>query len=315
MSLFRVSENKLAPIRIKDVGLERDIQRLVESNMEAVFGLKFISSEFQLNSLRIDSLAYDAASKSFVVIEYKKDKSTSVVDQGYSYLALVLNNTADFVLEYNQKTKSSFTKNDIDWTATRVILIASRFTPHQLGAINFRDLPIELWEARRYEGDIFNLEQKLADNQAASIKTITKKQNNGNVDLVKSEIKTYTADDVFRGKDKQQRAIFDELDEGIKSIDDSISNRPTKYYVGYRVGSDWRIFVTLIPIRGGVKIGLSRTQPKDIADPEKKAEYDKNSMRHYNQHISNILVRESGDVDYALPIIRQTYKRHLKEFG
>ena len=314
MSLFRVDADKLIPIRNKDVKLERDIQRLIENNMSTVFGLKFISTEFQLNSLRIDSLAYDYENRCFVVVEYKKDKSSSVVDQGYAYLALVLNNKADFVLEYNDKTKSSLTKNDFDWTATRVIFVASRFTPHQLGAINFRDLPIELWETRLYEGNLLSLEQKTADGQAASIKTITKKQSNGE-DVVKQEIRTYTVDDLFPESHQKQRAIFDEIDEGIKSLDESISEKPTKYYIGYRIGSDWRIFVSLVPIRDGVRIQLTRTQPKDVADPEKKVIYEANSIRYYNQHMSNMIIKDDANVEYALSVVRQVYKRHLEEYG
>ena len=61
-----------------------------------------MKSEFTLHNFRIDTLAFDEESKSFVIIEYKKDKSFSVVDQGYAYLSLMLNNKADFILEYNE---------------------------------------------------------------------------------------------------------------------------------------------------------------------------------------------------------------------
>ena len=316
MPLFKVNSQKLVSIKNQDVKLERDIQRLIEANLESVFGLRFISTEFQLNNLRIDSLAYDTDNKCFVVIEYKRDRSSSVVDQGYAYLALVLNNKADFVLEYNEKTKSSVNKNHFDWTATRVIFVASRFTPHQLGAINFRDLPIELWEARLYEGDILSLEQKMADNQAESIKTITKKTSSTGIDdLVKKEIKTYTTEEVFPLKREQQRSIFEELDEGIKTIDDAITQKPTKYYIGYRIGSDWRMFVTLNSRAGGVRVDLTRTRPKDVSDPEKKVVYDKKSMNYYHQHLSSIMVTSNDEIEYALSIIRQAYKRHVKEFG
>ena len=67
--------------------------------------LDFISSEFSLNNFRIDTLALDKESKSFVIIEFKRDKNFSVVDQGYAYLSLMLNNKADFILEYNENKK------------------------------------------------------------------------------------------------------------------------------------------------------------------------------------------------------------------
>jgi predicted metal-dependent hydrolase len=70
-----------------------------------------VASEFELNSLRVDSLGYDKESNSFVIVEYKRDKSFSVIDQGYAYLALLLNNKAEFILLYNQKSKNQLHKD------------------------------------------------------------------------------------------------------------------------------------------------------------------------------------------------------------
>jgi RecB family endonuclease NucS len=45
-----------------------------------------------VKGLRVDSLGYDEESNSFVIVEYKRDKHSSVFDQGVAYLALMLNN-------------------------------------------------------------------------------------------------------------------------------------------------------------------------------------------------------------------------------
>src|SRR5262249_15074747 len=134
--------------------IERDLQRLTEDNLSTVFGLKFVRTEFQLNGLRIDTLAFDPETKSFVILEYKRDRSFSVIDQGYAYLSLMLNHKADFILEYNDKNKASIDRESIDWSQSRVIFLASTFTAYQQQAINFKDLPIELWEVKRYASDI-----------------------------------------------------------------------------------------------------------------------------------------------------------------
>lgn len=316
MPLFRVVSGKLSPIRTKPVELEKDIQRLIEANLMAVFGLTFVSSEFQPTNLRVDTLGYDPENKSFVVIEYKRDRNSSVVDQGYAYLATVLNQKADFVLEYNERTKSSSTKTDFDWTATRVLFVAPRFTPHQLGAINFNDLPIELWEVRLYEDGLLSVEQRVADSQAASIKTVSKKTAVSKpAEVVENEIKTYTVDDVFAPRLEKQRAVFDEVDQAIRSLDDSINAVPKKTYVGYRIGSDWRNFVALDPVRDGVRIEFNRTQPQDLKDPEMKLVYNENSMKWYNQHITWMNVQGGTDLDYVQSMLQQAYNRHLKQFG
>jgi hypothetical protein len=82
--------------------LEREVQRLTEANLQELFDLIPVKSEFELHGFRMDTLAFDKESDAFVIIEYKKDRNFSVVDQGISYLNLMLNNKADFILEYNE---------------------------------------------------------------------------------------------------------------------------------------------------------------------------------------------------------------------
>ena len=86
--------------------LEKEIQHLCESSLNELLNLEFVKSECSVNQFRIDTLAYDKETNSFVIIEFKRDKSYSVIDQGYSYLSLLLNNRADFIVEYNEKHKA-----------------------------------------------------------------------------------------------------------------------------------------------------------------------------------------------------------------
>ena len=82
--------------------LESKVQRLTEANLQELFDLVLVRSEFELHGLRVDTLAFGKESGAFVIIEYKKDRNFSVVDQGVAYLNLMLNNKADFILEYNE---------------------------------------------------------------------------------------------------------------------------------------------------------------------------------------------------------------------
>jgi hypothetical protein len=54
--------------------LEREIQGLTETNLQELFDLIPVKSEFELHGLRIDTLAFDKESSAFVIIEYKKDR-------------------------------------------------------------------------------------------------------------------------------------------------------------------------------------------------------------------------------------------------
>lgn len=60
--------------------LEKDIQILVEANLSEIFNLQFVASELSVEKFRIDTLAFDEDSNSFVIIEYKKGNSYSVLD-------------------------------------------------------------------------------------------------------------------------------------------------------------------------------------------------------------------------------------------
>ena len=141
-----------------DFKLEREIQKITEENLELIFGLDFVKSEFQLNNLRMDTLAFDEETRSFVIIEFKRSSNFSVIDQGFAYLALLLNNKADFILEYNESKDISLGRNDVDWSQSREIFVPHQFTRYQRQAIDFKDLPIELWEVTKYinENILFN---------------------------------------------------------------------------------------------------------------------------------------------------------------
>ena len=90
--------------------LEKEIQSIVENNTNELFNLTFVKSEVVCENFRFDSLCWDEENNSFVIIEYKNSKSSSVIDQGYSYLSIMLNKKSDFVLEYNENMDNMMNK-------------------------------------------------------------------------------------------------------------------------------------------------------------------------------------------------------------
>lgn len=148
MQIFSDEKGILREISQETYALELYIQRLIEDNMKTIFHIDFVASEFELKGLRIDSLGYDEESNSFVIFEHKRDKHPSIIEQGVAYLALMLNNHADFVLKYNERTVKPLKKNEVDWDQSRVIFIAPLFTSHQRKAIEYKDLAIERGKLR-----------------------------------------------------------------------------------------------------------------------------------------------------------------------
>ena len=91
MDLYKVKNNKLEQVDIESFKLEKDIQSLVEKNLDTLFDLEFVSTEYSVGEFRLDTLCFDNENNSFVIVEYKKGSSYSVIDQGYSYLSVMLN--------------------------------------------------------------------------------------------------------------------------------------------------------------------------------------------------------------------------------
>ena len=58
MKLFKIEDNKLSHIQTTPFKLERDIQILVEENVEELFDLEFVKSELRIQNFRIDSLCF-----------------------------------------------------------------------------------------------------------------------------------------------------------------------------------------------------------------------------------------------------------------
>ena len=90
MILYNNNSNKLIQVKENPFKLERDIQNIFENNLQDVMGLQIVKSEFTIKNKRIDTLAYDKQNNAFIIIEYKRDKNYSVVDQGLTYLNLML---------------------------------------------------------------------------------------------------------------------------------------------------------------------------------------------------------------------------------
>lgn len=300
MPIFKINGKSLTPIKEQPITLEKDIQTLTEENLEEVFGLEFVSSEFSLRNLRIDTLAFDTETNSFVIIEYKRDRNFSIIDQGYAYLSLLLNNKAEFILEYQEKKQSSISRDSIDWQQTRVIFIASAFTPHQQQAIQFKDLPIQMWKVRKYDNGTILYNQIEALESSASITTVSKSEQ---VQRVSTEVKKYTVEDHIRAEWSVTRSLFDSLVDKLTTLDSRIQVAVVKNYIGMYIGGKGICYIR--PRTSSLNVEFCRTHPTDVKDPENKLTYIEHSMKNWHQHVSKMTIADEADIDYAAYIMKQ----------
>jgi len=306
MPVFKINNSKLSEVKNVSFSLEKELQDITEKNLDNIFNLEFVSSEFELNNFRLDTVAFDSETNSFVIIEYKKNKNFSVIDQGYSYLSLMLNNKADFILEYNEKITHSLKKNDVDWSQSKVLFISSAFTSYQRNAIGFKDLPIEIWEVKKYDnGTIFYNQLKPLEAREY-IKTISK---NKTVEKVNKEIKEYSFDDIFKKDWIKPKKLFDTLREDILEIDERIEEKINKFYIGYKIG--FFNVCTIKAFKSKLEIELVRADKEDLKDPENKIERVLWKKYGWGKFCS-YTIKNSDEIDYGLFLIKQVYEKFYK---
>lgn len=299
--LFNInSTNKLEPIREQEYKLEKEIQKLTEDNLKTIFNLELIKSEFALNNFRIDSLAFDQENNSFVIVEYKRDKNFSVIDQGYAYLSLMLNNKADFILEYINKTNKAVKKESFDWSQTKVLFIAPSFTTHQKEAINFKDLPIELWEIKRYSNNTVSYNQIQKANAKESIKTISRQDEV--IEQVSKEIVIYTEQEHLNKSSDEIKELYDNLKAEILNIGD-IEMKPKKQYIAFASGNN---IVDIHLQQKAIKMWINVSKGK--LDDNKNLTRDVSATGHWGNGDYELHLKNDEDLDYIVGLIKQSYK-------
>jgi len=301
MPLYKIAHKQLELIKEHPFKFERDIQAIVESNLSSLFGLQFVRGEYQLGTLRMDTLAYDKDSKAFVIIEFKKGANFSVVDQGMSYLGLMLNNKAEFILEYNERCNGSLKRDDVDWSQSKVLFISPSFTTFQLEAINFKDLPIELWEVRRYSNNTVRFDQHKPAASVASIKTVSKKSDV--VEAISREVKTYTEEGHLKVAQPDIAELYSRFRELVLSISSDISVKPMKQYITFRTKTN---ITDVVVLKKSLKIFLNL--PKGKLDDSKKLARDVAEIGHWGNGDYQIQFSTDDDLEYIISLVRQSFK-------
>lgn len=306
MTLYNINNSKLEPIKKVEFKYERELQKLTEDNLEELFALQFVASEFQLDNLRIDTLAFNEETKSFVIIEYKRGKNYSVIDQGYSYLSLLLNNKAEFVLKYNQKFNKNYGKEDIDFSQTVVMFIAPSYTTYQLKSIEFNDLAFELWKVTKFSNDTVLYDSINVSENKASIKEVSSSQTNSEKAKVNREIKKYTVEDVF---DKRENMLdfYYEVKEKIENEFDDLSVKINKLYIAFKVNN--KVIVSIQPRTNGLKIWINK-EPGTLNDPENIAQ-DVHDKGHHGVGNYAININPEDDLYYFMSLFKQAYDEKL----
>ena len=313
MRVFNLVKNNIEEVEQARFKLEKDIQSLVESNVNTLFNLSFVSSELSVGNYRIDTLCFDEENNSFVIIEYKKGNSYSVIDQGYTYLQLLLNNKSDFLLVLSQHFNKVLKFEDIDWSQSKIIFISPSFNSYQKDSVNFKDLPFELWEIKRYSNNTLILNQHRSSSKE-SIENISPTKESV-VHKVNQEVKVYTIEQHLSKTTKEIVDKWYELHQRLVELDE-VEIIPKSPYISLMYSGKTVCYFNFVKkgiridvLRGNVNSDGSKSKNYfDIDDPKGISSEGSWEWKSGTKGtLYRIYFDEKSDIDYIMFLIKQKY--------
>lgn len=299
MQLFTTKNNQLTSLKEKPFKLEKDIQNLFEANLTSLTGLQFIKSEFIIKNNRIDTLAFDTESNAFVIIEYKRSQNYSVIDQGVSYLNLMLEYKADFIVEYNETQKGNLKRTDVEWSQSRIIFVSPSFTDFQKQSSNFKDLAIELWEIKQFENDVLFINPIKKSKSAPSIKQV-QHNDNSEISKITQEIKVYTEEDHLNRRSEEIIELYESFKQGILNLKTDFEIVPKKWYIAFKLNKN---IVDIELQAKSLKIWINLK--KGQLDDSKNLMRDVSTTGHGGNGDYEVVVKDTKNLEYIMSLIKQ----------
>jgi len=216
----------------------------------------------------------------------------------------MLNNKADFILEFNETQNKTLKRNDVDWSQSRVLFISPKFTNYQREAINFKDLPIELWEVKRFENNTISFDQIEKTGAQESIKTISKSDET--IEKVAKEIKVYSETEHLERATEPIKELYDKFKISILNFD-NIEVRPKKEYIAFIAGTNV-VDVKIQKYSLKIHINLKKGELEDT----KMISRDVSNIGHHGNGDYELQFNNDENLEYIMSLIKQSLKKNAK---
>jgi predicted transport protein len=302
LKLFRVApDGRAQELDGGSVPLEKSLQRLVESNMETFFGVRFLASEYSTGARhggRIDSLGIDE-NNSPVIFEYKRDRGESVINQGLFYLDWLTDHKAEFQILVQDRIDHG-TATAIDWSSSRVICIANQFTRYDEHAVQQMGRRIELVRYRDFQGELLAFELVSAirgESQSAADVTSGSSRKRTTAERSVTELLAAAPEDLT--------ILYEELDKHLSSLGDDVSVITNKNYFAYRRLKNFAC-VEVHPQSRALLVYL-KVNPDTLALVEGFSR-DVRSIGHFGTGDLELRIKNAEDLARALPLTEQSYE-------
>lgn len=290
------SAKKIPPVK---VGLEKDVQKIFEKNLEEILNIKFLATEYSTSfGGRIDSLGIDN-NGSPVIIEYKKGQNDSVINQGLSYLRWLLDHKADFEALVHKMNINA----DIDWASPRVICVAESYNKFDLDTADLLPMNIELLRYQLYEDNILLVEPEVQRKVKISTSEVFERG-----EKRKREFKDhvhYTVVDHLKSASPKLQEIFSMLKEQISALDESIIEEAKAKYIAYKLTTN---FCDVVILRDALKIFLN-IPSGELDDPDGIARdlTKPKPIGHWGNGDYEVKLEREEDIPKIMFLIKQSY--------
>ena len=296
LKLFNI-KGTVAELPSKQVTLEKELQKLLEDNMQTFFGVTFLKSEYKITNGRMDSIGIDE-NNCPVIFEYKRSVNENVINQGLFYLDWLLDHKADFkllVMEVLGKKKA----DEIDWSMPCVICIANDFTKFDEHAVNQMQRNIKLVRYRKFGDDLIAFEHLNAP-QVQPIST------DGTVlTAKKSGWKDKDFKQYFAEAGEKNQNLFYSIKEYILSLGDDISENQLKLYVAFKKAKN----VVCVEVDQNSLLLHLKLNP-DTVDLIPGFVEDVRNKGHWGTGDLRVIIKSTEDFEKAQHLINRAYNEN-----
>ena len=295
IKLFNIS-GEVKEYQSGTVTLEKELQTVIEANMEAFFGVTFLASEYRTtDGGRMDSIGIDE-NHCPVIFEYKRSMKENVINQGLFYLNWLLDHKDSFEVLVIEKLGLKAADN-IDWTMPRVICIAGDFTKYDESAIKQMNRNISLIRYKKFDNDLLMFEHT-NENVATAIPENTTISN-------KPKATDKTFEEQMASADKEIKTLYEDLSNYILSLGDDISETHLKLYVAFK---KIRNIVTVVALKKKLIINL----PIDVTTVtfEEGFSRDVTNIGHWGCGAVEVHLKNRADFEKAKVLIDRAYNEN-----
>ncbi len=308
MPLFNIEGLSLQPIRQRNFQQEKQLQALIEANLEPAFNCRFVASEFSTGAVhagRIDTLALSEDGNP-VIIEYKKVESSELINQSLFYLYWIRDHRGDFEIAARQALGSD---TDVDWSDVRVICIAPNFKKYDLHAVQVMGANIELWRYRLFENSTLYLEEVFQQTVSAS-PTLSSDGKNpvmvaaGKKAALTRATATYTFDEHLEGKPEHVQRLVLSVQDYIMDLDAAFEEVPKKHYIAYKISQN----IACVEVQRRRLLLYLKLDPSEMSQLPKNAR-DVSQIGHYGTGDFELSVSNEEGFEEAKRFIEMAYQR------